>query len=81
LANRALSRNVRVSPWIHAESHGQHLGRARVGERLETRARVKRLFERKGHEFVELDLVLVAEGERPVASIRHIAIYQLRGAA
>ena len=52
-----------------------------MGERLGTRATVKRLFERKGHEFVELDLVLVTEGERPVASIRHIAIYQLRGAA
>ena len=80
-ANKALSRNVRVSPWIHAESHAQHLGRAHVGERLETRAKVKSLYERKGHEFVELDLLLVAEGARPVASIRHIAIYQLRGAA
>ena len=80
-ANKALSRNVRVSPWIHAESHAQHLGRAHVGERLETRATVKSLYERKGHEFVELDLLLVAEGARPVASIRHIAIYQLRGAA
>jgi acyl dehydratase len=81
LANKALSRNVRVSPWIHAESHGQHLGRAHVGERLQMRAKVKSLYERKGHEFVELDLLLVAEGARPVASIRHIAIYQLRGAA
>ena len=77
-ANRALDRNVRVSPWIHVESHGQHLSVLRVGERLETRARVKNLFQGKGHEFVELDLLLVAEGARPVASIRHIAIYQLR---
>ncbi len=77
-ANRALDRNVRVSPWIHVESHGQHLSAARVGERLETRARVKGLFQGKGHEFVELDLLLVAEGTRPVASIRHVAIYQLR---
>jgi hypothetical protein len=77
-ANRALDRNVRVSPWIHVESHGQHLGVARVGERLETRARVKNLFQGKGHEFVELDLLLLAEGTRPVAAIRHVAIYQLR---
>jgi hypothetical protein len=27
---------------------------------------------------VELDLLLVADGTRPVASIRHVAIYQLR---
>ena len=77
-ANRALDRNVRVSPWIHVESHGQHLSAPRVGHRLETRARVKNLFQGKGHEFVELDLLLLAEGDRPVAAIRHIAIYQLR---
>ncbi len=80
-ANRALDRNVRVSPWIHVESHGQHLSVARVRERLETRARIKHLFQGKGHEFVELDLLLLAEGVRAVASIRHVAIYQLRTAA
>jgi len=79
-ANRALSRNVLVSPWIHVESEGRHLGTARVGERLETRVRVKRLWEKRGHEFVELDLLQLADGQRPVASIRHVAIYQLRGA-
>lgn len=79
LANRALSRNVRVSPWIHVESQGRHVGMARVGERLEARARIKSLFERKGHEFVELDILVVAGGLRPIASIRHVAIYQLRG--
>jgi acyl dehydratase len=79
LANRALSRNVRVSPWIHVESQGRHVSVARVGERIEARARVKSLFERKGHEFVELDILLVAGGARPVASVRHVAIYQLRG--
>lgn len=76
-ANRALSRNVLVSPWIHVESEGRHLGAFRVGERLETRAKVKSLFEKKGHEFVELDLLQVAEGTRPVAHIRHVAIYRL----
>ncbi len=77
-ANRALDRNVRVSPWIHVESHGQHLSVPHVGQRLEMRGRVKNLFQGKGHEFVELDLLLVADGSRPVASIRHVAIYQLR---
>jgi acyl dehydratase len=80
-ANRALSRNVRVSPWIHVESQGRHLSIAHVGERLETRAKVQSLYERKGHEFVELDLLILAGGARPVASIRHVAIYRLRGAS
>src|SRR5262249_45563918 len=80
LANRALSGNVRVSPWIHVESQGTHWSAARVGEHLAMRGRVRGLFEKKGHQFVELDLLLVAQGSRPVASIRHTAIYQLRRA-
>ena len=81
LSNRALDRNVRMSPWIHVESRGRHWSVARAGERLEMRGRVERLFEKKGHEFVEADLLLVAGGTRPVASIRHTAIYLLRQGA
>lgn len=80
LGNRALDRNVRMNPWIHVESEVRHLGPARVGERLEMRGRVERLFEKKGHEFATLDLLLLAEGSRPVAVVRHTAIYKLRPA-
>jgi hypothetical protein len=80
LSNRALDRNVRMSPWIHVESRGRHWSAARVGERLAMRGRIQSLFERKGHEFVEADLLLVAGGSRAVASIRHTAIYLLRKA-
>jgi hypothetical protein len=80
LANRALNRNMLMSPWIHVGSQGQHWGVARVGDQLAVRGRVHRLFEKKGHEFVEADLLLVANGSRPVASIRHTAIYLLRKA-
>jgi hypothetical protein len=80
LANRALHRNMRMSPWIHVGSQGQHWSVARVGDQLAMRGRVQRLFEKKGHEFVEADLLLVANGTRPVASIRHTAIYLLRKA-
>jgi hypothetical protein len=80
LANRALNRNMLMSPWIHVGSQGQHWSVARVGDQLAVRGRVHRLFEKKGHEFVEADLLLVANGSRPVASIRHTAIYLLRKA-
>lgn len=77
-ANKALSRNVRMSPWIHAGSSVRHLGGARVGETLRTRGRVRSLFEKKGREFVEVDLVIVAgERARPVAHVLHSAIYRL----
>lgn len=80
MANRALDRNVRMSPWIHVGSSGQLWSVARVGDRLAMRGRVRSLFEKKGHEFVEADLLLVAAGARAIASIRHTAIYLLRKA-
>jgi acyl dehydratase len=77
-ANRALDRNVTLGPWIHVGSVVRHLGGARVGETLATRGRVRSLFEKKGREFVELDLVIVAgERSRPVAHVQHTAIYRL----
>ena len=76
-ANKALSQNVRMSPWIHVGSVVRHLGGARVGETLSTRGKVRSLFEKKGKEFVEADLVLVAGERRPVAHVLHTAIYRL----
>jgi len=35
------------------------------------------LFERKGHGFVELDLLMVANDTRPVLHVRHTAIYDI----
>jgi hypothetical protein len=79
-ANKALRQNVRLGPWIHVGSVVRHLGGARVGETLATRGRVRSVFEKKGREFVELDLVIVAGPRpRPVAHILHTAIYRLGG--
>src|SRR5262249_17439974 len=69
-ANRALSQNVALGPWIHAGSRIAHFGLARLGDRVTTRGRVARVFERKGHDFVELDLLLVAGEARPVVPAR-----------
>jgi acyl dehydratase len=80
-ANRALSGNVRLGPWIHVGSRVRHLGGARAGEALATRGRVRSLFEKKGREFVELDLLVVAGPRaRPVAHVLHTAIYKLPAA-
>ncbi len=77
-ANRALSQNVRLGPWIHVGSTVRHLGGARVGETLAARGRVRSLFEKKGREFVELDLAIVTcDRARPVAHVLHTAIYRL----
>jgi acyl dehydratase len=76
-ANRALAENVALGPWIHVASDVAHCGEARAGDRLETRGRVARVYERKGRGWVDLDLLVVAAGARPIARIRHVAIYRL----
>jgi len=76
-ANQALSRNVLLGPWIHTGSIVRHLGAGRIGETLSTRGRVRALAEKKGREMVELDLLLVGEGSRPLAHVLHSAIYRL----
>ncbi len=76
-ANRALSENLRLGSWIHVSSDVAHCGVARAQDRLETRGRVAGVYERKGRGWVDLELLVVADGSRPVARIRHTAIYRL----
>jgi acyl dehydratase len=76
-ANLALAASVALGPWVHVESDVAHLGAARAGERIATRGRVARVFERWGRRLVELDLLVAAGEGRPVAHVRHTAIYDL----
>jgi acyl dehydratase len=74
-ANAVLVANVRLGPWIHVGSDVRHLGLVHAGDDVVVCARVEDRYERKGHAFVELD-VLLAVGDEPVAAIRHTAIYE-----
>jgi acyl dehydratase len=78
LCNNALMDNVVLGPWIHLGSKVQHLSIARIGERLSVRARVAGNYQKKGHRFVDLDTLVIANDERPVAHVLHTAIYRLR---
>ena len=77
-ANDVLAANVRLGPWIHTASAVTNLGVVNDGDRVATRARLSALSTRKGHELVELDVLLLANRDRPVTHIRHTAIYRLR---
>lgn len=76
-ANHVLARGVRMGPWIHVESDARHLGLVRDGELVSCRALVTREWERKGHRFVELDVLHLAD-DRPVARVTHTAIHTPR---
>jgi acyl dehydratase len=78
LCNSALKDNVKLGPWIHTGSAIRHCGLAYAGESLTAHAEVAANYERSGHRFVDLDVVIVANGKRAVAQVHHTAIYRLR---
>jgi hypothetical protein len=77
LANEILARNYILGPWIHSSSEVRNLSAARDGDRLHVRGKIVEAYERKGHDFVVLD-VAILKGEVPVSRIRHTAIWRLR---
>jgi len=78
LSNQALMSNFKLGPWIHTASDLINWSAARDGEQISVRGRIAQCFERKGHEFVVLDLLLMAGATRVVQQVRHTAIYRPR---
>ncbi len=81
VGNFAISRNVVLGPWIHTGSRIRHLALVRVGSTLSARARVTRNYEHKGHQIVEIDALVLADGDQPAAHLVHTAIYRPRQVA
>lgn len=76
-ANYVLTANVRLGPWIHTSSDVALLGVVADGARVQTRARVVKAWEAKGHELVRLDVAVLADGA-PVMRVDHVAIFKPR---
>jgi acyl dehydratase len=76
--NRVLVDNAILGPWIHVGSRMQLLGAGMAGDEITARAKVTGNYEKKGHRFVEIDALVVANGTTPLAHCQHIAIYQPR---
>lgn len=79
-ANRILAQQVVLGPWMHVGSTVTNLGTIGDGAHVQTRGRVRSEYEKKGHRFVELDLLVTAD-DVPVAVIDHTAIYRPRQVA
>ena len=75
--NFVLNRNVSLGPWIHVSSRIQHVAAARVGMNLAARGRVTANYEHKGHRFVDVDVLVLAD-DRPIAQVAHLSIYSPR---
>ena len=77
LANKILMENYELGPWIHAASEVRKFGTAKDGEEVRVRAKIDDRYERKGHDFVVLDVILVCR-DRVIERIRHTAIWRPR---
>jgi len=73
--NWALNHNVVLGPWMHVGSKLQHFAVARIGAELSVRARITGNYERKGHRFVDVDVLVLANRALPIARIAHTAIW------
>jgi acyl dehydratase len=76
--NKVLVDNAVMGPWIHVGTTMQLLSTSRIGDELTARAKVVGNYDKKGHRFVELDALVVANGKTPLAHCHHVAIYQPR---
>jgi len=79
MTNWALAANVFMPAWLHLQTEHQNFAPIPLGSELITELAVADLFERKGHEFVDVELSTFMTDETPVASCRLRAIYRLRG--
>jgi hypothetical protein len=73
--NWALNHNVVLGPWMHVGSKLQHFAAAHIGDELSVRARITGNYEHKGHRFVDVDVLVLANKHTPVAHIAHTAIW------
>ena len=73
--NWALNHNVVLGPWMHVGSKLQHFAAVHIGDELSVRARITANYERKGHRFVDVDVLVLANKRLPVARIAHTAIW------
>jgi hypothetical protein len=78
ICNFALNRNVVLGPWMHVGSTIQNFAPARVGDALGVRAQVTGNYEHKGHLFVDIDALVLANDATPIARVRHVSIYRPR---
>ena len=79
MSNWALAANVRMSPWLHLQTEHQNFAAIPPGSELVVEQRIVDLFEKKGHEFVDVVLAAFHLDGRPVMSAKLRAIYRLRG--
>jgi len=78
LSNDILIQNFRLGPWLHVSSDLRNWSAAKPGDQISVRGRIVDRFDRKGHEFLVADVMLIRDNQHLLQTVRHTAIYRLR---
>ena len=80
-SNWILASNAHMNPWMHLETRSQSYRAVPPGTDIVAEMAVTDFFEKKGHEFVDVNVALFDEADDAcLMSIELRAIYRLRGA-
>ena len=74
VANRVLSANFHLGPWMHTRSEIQHLAPALPGCTYHGYGQIVEAFEKRGHEYVTADVLITDAADEPVVRMTHTAI-------
>ena len=80
VTNWALSANVFLPAWLHLQTEHQSFAPVPWNSKLTTEIAVVDLFDKRGHEFVDLEIATFFVDGGPVSTTKLRAIYQLRSA-
>jgi hypothetical protein len=78
-ANNVFKERFLLPAWIHTASRIVTRSVMRAGQAIEVRAIPVEKYEKKGHQIVDLYVIMLAEGE-PAMEVRHKAIFKVREA-
>ena len=81
-SNWVLAGNAFMNPWVHLQTVSQNYRAVNLNSTLIAQMEINKIFEKKGHEFIDVvvglfDRILVDEA--CVMTINLTAIYKLRG--
>lgn len=78
LSNRVFSSNFILNPWLHVESFLQNFKIARSGSSLKVLAIPSEKFEKKGNQFVRLNVQVLSGDGQLIQQVIHTAIFRIR---
>ena len=79
LANLMTKNSINLGPWIHTGSEVQHYNLPTMNTNMQLNGKILDAYERRGHDYVVLDLAVFTDTALPIARIKHTAIIKPKG--